>query len=111
MRRGRDFLGQYFSPDGVEGGPEGEPLFTVADGMRMSFVFRAERVYDLYSRLESADGRRWEFRLSGRPPEGQWTVLTVRLADFRTDLGVTPPAGVRVSKISVGADGEEEVLD
>jgi hypothetical protein len=85
-------------------------LFTVADGMRLRFVFRAERVQELFARMESAKGRRWEFRLSGRPVEERWSELAIRLKDFRTDRGGTPVAGDRVKKISVGASGRNPVL-
>ncbi|MHC4251639.1 MAG: hypothetical protein ACYS9X_21165 [Planctomycetota bacterium] len=85
-------------------------LFTVADGMRMRFVFRAERVQELFARMESAKGRRWEFRLSGRPVEERWSELAIRFKDFRTDRGGTPVAGARVRKIAIGASGQNPAL-
>jgi len=101
--RSKSRLGSWVSTDV---GPGGEPLFSVAEGMRMSLVFRAERVRDLLARLESSDGRRWDFRLSGRPVDGQWSRLTVRLEDFRSERGDTPLAGRRIRGISVGATGD-----
>jgi serine/threonine-protein kinase len=80
-------------------------LFTVADAMRLAFVFRAERVKNLLVRMESTDGRRWEFRLSGRPVEERWSELALRLKDLRTDRGGTPYPGARVKQIAVGATG------
>ncbi|MHC5057668.1 MAG: serine/threonine protein kinase [Planctomycetota bacterium] len=94
----------------TKAGPGGGTLFTVADGMRMRFVFRAERVQELFARMESAKGRRWEFRLSGRPVEERWSELAIRLKDFRTDRGGTPVAGDRVKTISIGASGQNPIL-
>ena len=85
-------------------------LFTVADAMQLAFVFRAERVKDLHVRMESTEGRLWQFRLSGRPVQERWSELAIRLKDLRTDRGGTPYSGARVKKIAVGASGQNPLL-
>jgi hypothetical protein len=96
----------------VEGegiGVDRKPLFKLADGMRLAFAFRGDLMAELRSRLV-AGGRTYELRLSGRPPQRQWTALTVPFADFRSEAGEPPPAGADVTALSIGAPGAQPEL-
>jgi serine/threonine-protein kinase len=101
--------GAWASVEGEGIGVDRKPLFKLADGMRLALAFRGDLMTELKSRLV-AGGRTYELRLSGRPPQRQWTALTVPLADFRSEAGESPPAGADVTALSIGAPGAQPEL-
>jgi len=92
----------------------GRVLFKVTEGMRLALAFRANDALALRAMLFVEGGGEFLFRLSGRPPEGGWTALTVPLGDFRAGASSSgrdrPAVGAAVEALAFGVDGPHAQL-